>query len=288
MPPPLRRQAPPGGGRPRQRRRRVARSAVRGALRRVHAAPRHAAPRNAASRRATQRHATPRRVAPRNATPRHAATRRFARCSPCRLPPPHTTARYRLRVAGELLLVAEWGNSRVSVFERESLRFLRHIGATLDEDGDPVRAARRRDGPKPKPEPEPEPEPEPAPEPIRWAAARRARWTSRATSRCTRARSSSPTRGAAGPDSSPWHQAIGRPWHRLALAQGGPCIGWPWHTALGWPWRRLASRGRGAFARAPGGPLGSRAQATAACAPRCRPGEPPRAALVLGPPPRAG
>ena len=65
--------------------------------------------------------------------------RRFARCFPCRLPPPHVTAptaRYRLRVAGELLLVAEWGNSRVSVFERESLRFLRHIGATLDEDGD--------------------------------------------------------------------------------------------------------------------------------------------------------
>ena len=259
MPPPLRRQAPPGGGRPRQRRRRAAWSAVRGALRRVHATPRHAAPRNA----------TPHRA------------------------PPHATARYRLRVAGELLLVAEWGNSRVSVFERESLRFLRHIGATLDEDGDPVRAARRRDGPKPEPTPEPEPAPapEPEPEPIRWAAARRARWTSRVTSRCTRARSSSPTRGAAGPDSSPWHQAIGRPWHRLALAQGGPCIGWPWHTALGWPWRRLARRGRGAFARAPGGLPGSRAQATTACAPRCRPGEPPRAAqsrLVERPRPCAG
>ena len=96
--------------------------------------PRHAAPRHATQRNATQR----------NATQRH-MPRRFARCFPRRWPPPRATARH--RVAGELLLAAEWGNSRVSVFERESLRFLRHIGATFDEDGDPVRAARRRDGP---------------------------------------------------------------------------------------------------------------------------------------------
>ena len=34
--------------------------------------------------------------------------------------------------------MAEWGNSRISAFDRDSLAFVRHIGETLDEDGDPV------------------------------------------------------------------------------------------------------------------------------------------------------
>lgn len=33
-----------------------------------------------------------------------------------------------LAIAGELLLVAEWGNHRVSVFDKTSLAFVRHIG----------------------------------------------------------------------------------------------------------------------------------------------------------------
>lgn len=40
-------------------------------------------------------------------------------------------------VAGEQLLVAEWGNSRVSVFDRDTMAFVRHIGQTLDDNGDP-------------------------------------------------------------------------------------------------------------------------------------------------------
>lgn len=38
-----------------------------------------------------------------------------------------------LAVAGELLLVAEWGNHRVSVFDKTSLAFVRHIGGGDDE-----------------------------------------------------------------------------------------------------------------------------------------------------------
>ena len=53
-----------------------------------HATPRHATPRRVAPRNATQRRAASRHATPRHATPRH-TPRRFARCFPCRWPPPH-------------------------------------------------------------------------------------------------------------------------------------------------------------------------------------------------------
>ncbi|KAL1508003.1 hypothetical protein AB1Y20_007601 [Prymnesium parvum] len=43
-----------------------------------------------------------------------------------------------LLVVGDHLLVTEWGNHRISVFEKSTLAFERHIGQTSDEHGDPV------------------------------------------------------------------------------------------------------------------------------------------------------
>lgn len=41
-----------------------------------------------------------------------------------------------LCIAGDLLLVAEWGNHRISVYDKTSLRFIRHIAGVDPEDED--------------------------------------------------------------------------------------------------------------------------------------------------------